>query len=111
MFFCRRAFNFDIDPGFDESAFWSQPGYEAFFRQMCAAHETLIKLIMQSILRYLKCDIHQCGEQLTETNFDFRLNYYSPLRSDDLSSGAGCMLGHEDVDLFTLLPLQDLDGL
>ncbi len=109
--FCRRAFNFNNDPNFDESLYWPRPGYELFFRELCLAQQNLYLPIMQSILAYLKCDPSSFNERLTNTNFGFRLNYYPPLKDDEANSGAGRMLGHEDVDLFTLLPAQDLDGL
>ena len=41
----------------------------------------------------------------------FRLNYYPPISNQDDASGAGRMLGHEDVDLFTILPAQEVEGL
>ena len=66
---------------------------------------------MQSILRYLNCDPHLYDQKLTNTNFGFRLNYYPPIGQADNASGAGRMLGHEDVDLFTLLPAQEIEGL
>ncbi|MFQ5676214.1 MAG: 2OG-Fe(II) oxygenase family protein, partial [bacterium] len=47
----------------------------------------------------------------TGTNFGFRLNYYPPLKKEDVDSGAGRMLGHEDVDLFTILPAENVEGL
>ena len=109
--FCRRAFNMDNDPDYDESAYWPKPGYEAFFRQIVVEHEKLILPIMQSILRYLGCDPHLYDKKLTKTNFGFRLNHYPPIAASDAASGAGRMLGHEDVDLWTLLPSQSVDGL
>ncbi len=109
--FCRRAFNMKQDDNFDERRFWPGLGYEPFFRQLCLAQETLVLPIMQSILRYLGCDAHSYDQKLTQPLFGFRLNYYPPLEANDLVTGAGRMLGHEDVDLFTLLPSQDLEGL
>lgn len=107
--FCRRAFDFG-QPGYVESDFWPQ-GYEPVFRAMVLEHEKLFLPIMQAILQYLECDPHMYDDKLTETNFGFRINYYPPLSKKDLQSGAGRMLGHEDVDLFTLLPAQSVDGL
>ena len=109
--FCRRAFDMNGDASYKESDFWPKPGFEPFFRQICQNHEQLILPVMQSILQYLGCDPHMYDERLTGTNFGFRLNYYPPIRAEDAASGAGRMLGHEDVDLFTFLPAQAVDGL
>ncbi|HWA36186.1 MAG TPA: 2OG-Fe(II) oxygenase family protein [Cyclobacteriaceae bacterium] len=109
--FCRRAFNFDNSPSYKESDYWPRPGYEPFFRNICLKHEALILPIMQSILSYLGVDKHYYDKKLTGTNFGFRLNYYPPITTADEASGAGRMLGHEDVDLFTILPAQSVDGL
>ena len=109
--FCRRAFDLDDDTDFSESAFWPQSGYEPVFRQLVQAQEGLILPVMQSLLSYLGCDPHLYDEKLSATNFGFRLNYYPPLAEPDLASGAGRMLGHEDVDLFTFLPAPEVEGL
>jgi isopenicillin N synthase-like dioxygenase len=109
--FCRRGLNMDNDPNFNEIDYWPRPGYEPFFRELCKANETIILPIMQGILQYLKCNPNSYDEKLTKTNFGFRLNYYPALDADYRSKGAGRMLGHEDVDLFTILPSEDLDGL
>lgn len=109
--FCRRAFNLDNDPNYVESAFWPRPGYEPFFRNIVLEHEKLILPIMQSILTYLGADEHLYDQKLSKTNFGFRLNYYPAISEEDDKSGAGRMLGHEDVDLFTILPAQSVDGL
>ena len=107
--FCRRAFHLS-DP-FVEEQYWPQPGYEPFFRQVVEEHEKLILPIMRSILSYLGCDAHLYDDKLTNANFGFRLNYYPPISEQDDESGAGRMLGHEDVDLFTILPAQEVEGL
>lgn len=111
--FCRRAFDMpgNRNPDYKESDFWPVAGYEPLFRELCLAHERLILPVMQSILRYLGCDTHAYDEKLTNTNFGFRLNYYPPVTQEDDSSGAGRMLGHEDVDLFTILPSSAVEGL
>ena len=111
--FCRRAFDMpgNRNDDYKESDFWPQGDYEPFFRKLCMAHEGLILPIMQSILSYLGCDEHSYDDKLTQTNFGFRLNYYPPISQKDDASGAGRMLGHEDVDLFTILPAQSVDGL
>ncbi len=109
--FCRRAFDLDGNPDFNESAYWPRPGFEPFFRKLVIEHEKLILPIMQSILLNLGVDIHWYDKKFTKTNFGFRLNYYPPLSQEDDASGGGRMLGHEDVDFFTILPAQSVDGL
>jgi len=109
--FCRRAFNMDSTVNYEEQNFWPETGYEPFFRQLCQAHENLILPIMQAILNYLDAPKNLYDKKLKIANFGFRLNYYPALQQEDLESGAGRMLGHEDVDLFTFLPSQDLEGL
>ncbi len=109
--FCRRAFDLDNSPGFQESKFWPATGYETEFRKVVLAHQPLILPLMQSMLHYLGVDPHCYDDKLTDTNFGFRLNYYPPLNDEQIASGAGRMLGHEDVDLFTLLPASSVDGL
>ncbi len=109
--FCRRAFDLDQDQEYNENEFFPGPGYEPVYRKMIEANQALILPIMQSILRYLKVDPHLYDQKLTNTNFGFRLNYYPPISSDEEASGAGRMLGHEDVDLFTILPSQEVEGL
>ncbi len=109
--FCRRAFDLDRDPDYDEGKFWIRPGLEQVFRRIVIEHEKLILPVMQSMLRFLGCDPHLYDRKLTRTNFGFRLNYYPPITEADDASGAGRMLGHEDVDLFTFLPAQSVEGL
>jgi len=108
--FCRRAFDID-GKEFCEDDFWPEAGYEPIFRNVVLEHEKLILPVMQSMLGYLGCDPHSYDKKLTSTNFGFRLNYYPPLSAADEESGAGRMLGHEDVDLFTFLPAQNVEGL
>jgi isopenicillin N synthase-like dioxygenase len=109
--FCRRAFDLDGDASFRWQDFWPHADDEAFFRKLVEAHEKLILPLMQGILRDLGCDPHLYDRRLTRTNFGQRLNYYPPLDEGDLASGAGRMLGHEDVDLFTFLPAASVEGL
>ena len=59
----------------------------------------------------LGCDPHIYDRKLTGTNFGLRLNYYPPITEEQDRSGAGRLLGHEDVDLFTILPAPRTDGL
>jgi isopenicillin N synthase-like dioxygenase len=116
--FCRRAFDLGEDPAYRAGDYWPAPpgqeqgvGYEPAFRRLVMSQEKLIHPIMQTILRYLNCGPHLYDQRLTKTNFGFRMNYYPPITAEDELSGAGRMLGHEDVDLFTFLPAQNVDGL
>lgn len=111
--FCRRAFDLG-EPRtypYQVSEFWPYPEAEPFFRRVVLEHEKLILPITQSIFRYLGVDPHHYDKRLTQTNFGFRLNYYPPISQEDDASGAGRLLGHEDVDLFTILPAPDVEGL
>lgn len=109
--FCRRAF--DLDPGTAARVeeFWPSREFEAFFRRLWLAHEPLVVPIMQSLLLGLGVDPHLFDARLAGASFGLRLNYYPPLSESDDRSGAGRLLGHEDVDLFTLLPAPQIEGL
>ena len=111
--FCRRAFDLgeSSEETYDWRRFWPIPEAEPFFRRLCREHEKLILPIMQSILRYLGSDPHLYDRRLTGTNFGLRLNYYPPVVGEDDASGAARLLGHEDVDLFTLVPAPKIEGL
>jgi isopenicillin N synthase-like dioxygenase len=111
--FCRRAFDLEGAGGnaWRADEFWPFPEMEPFFRRLCLEHERLILPIMQSLLTHLGCDPHLYDRKLTGTNFGLRLNYYPPVSPEDDASGASRLLGHEDVDLFTLLPAPDVEGL
>src|SRR5262249_5891355 len=111
--FCRRAFDLgeNPSPAYCAADFWPVPELEPFFRRLCREHEKLIIPVMQSILMYLRCDQHSFDRKLTRTNFGLRLNYYPPVSSADDQSGAGRLLGHEDVDLFTIVPAPEIEGL
>lgn len=108
--FCRRAFALDGNGARNEAAFWPSPGWEPFFRRVVAANESLIHPLMRAVLEYLSEEPSLYDRALTRTNFGFRLNYYPPL-SGETEDAAGRMLGHEDVDLFTLLPASEVEGL
>ena len=109
--FCRRAF--DLDPAHprDVTPLWPRLDAEPFFRRIVEAHEPLIEPIMQAMMAHLGQDPRLFDERLRGTNFGLRLNYYPPLETLDAQSGAGRLLGHEDVDLFTLLPAPQVEGL
>lgn len=109
--FCRRAFDLGEDPSYREEDFWPIRDAEPLFRRLCLEHERLILPVMQSVLTYLGCDPHLYDRPLTKTNFGLRLNYYPPVSEEDDASGAARLLGHEDVDLFTLVPAPEVEGL
>lgn len=111
--FCRRAFRVEggaEDEDWDERAFWPSAGWEPFFRRVVSANERLILPLMRAVLEYLGEDPALYDRALTRPNFGFRLNYYPPL-AGETEDAAGRMLGHEDVDLFTLLPASEVEGL
>ena len=110
---CRRAFDLPQDRSapFDPAAFWPDSRYEPLLRRLALAHEALFKPITQAMFQGLGCNPHLYDDKLTNTNFGLRLNYYPPLGDEDEASGAGRLLGHEDVDLFTILPAPTVDGL
>ena len=111
--FCRRAFL--LDDGRSAPArwqdFWPDERSEAFFRELASRQEALILPIMRSLLRALGCEADLFDERLTRTNFALRLNHYPPIDEKAATDGAGRLLGHEDVDLFTLLPAPTREGL
>jgi isopenicillin N synthase-like dioxygenase len=110
---CRRAFDMPQrrDSPFRPEDFWPRAEYERRFRPLVLAHEALFKPIAQAMLEGLGCDPHLLDDKLTQTNFGMRLNYYPPMSEEQDKSGAGRLLGHEDVDLFTILPATEVDGL
>jgi isopenicillin N synthase-like dioxygenase len=111
--FCRRAFDMDAKPErpFRAEDFWPIVEAEPFFRRLCREHEKLILPVMQSILADLGCEPHLYDGRVTGTNFGLRLNYYPAVTAEDDASGAARLLGHEDVDLFTLVPAPQIEGL
>ena len=108
--FCRRAFDLGERDDYDIDRFWPDHSHELFFRRLCLEHEKLILPLMQATLRYLACDTHSYDERLTDTNFALRMNYYPPV-PEGAPAGAGRLLGHEDVTLFTMLPAPTVEGL
>lgn len=110
---CRRAFDIpqQREGPFCAGDYWPRADYEPRFRRLVAAHEPLFKPIMQAMLQGLGVDPHLFDARLTETNFGLRANYYPPMTGAQDESGAGRLLGHEDVDLFTILPATRAEGL
>jgi isopenicillin N synthase-like dioxygenase len=110
---CRRAFDIpqDREGDFVAEEFWPDASYERRFRKLVLAHEPLFKPIAQAMFQGIGVDPHAYDEKLTQTNFGLRLNYYPPMTGEQDRSGAGRLFGHEDVDLFTILPATRVDGL
>jgi isopenicillin N synthase-like dioxygenase len=110
---CRRAFDMPQrrDAPFRAADYWPRAEYEPVFRRLVLAHEALFKPIARAMFQGLGIDPHVYDRKLTNTNFGLRLNYYPPMTPDQDCSGAGRLLGHEDVDLFTILPATRVDGL
>jgi isopenicillin N synthase-like dioxygenase len=110
---CRRAFDIPQhrDAPFRADDYWPKADYDRQLRRLVLAHEQLFQPIAQAMLQGLGSDPHMLDEKLTETNFGLRLNYYPPMTEEQDRSGAGRLLGHEDVDLFTILPATRSEGL
>ena len=110
---CRRAFDLPQrrDEPFRPEDYWPRVELERQARRLVLAHQNLFKPIAQAMLQGLGCDPHLLDNRLTETNFGLRLNYYPPMTKEQDNSGAARLLGHEDVDLFTILPASRTDGL
>lgn len=110
---CRRAFDIpqDRDGPFLAEDYWPHADWERQFRRLVLAHEPLFKPIARAMFQALAVDPHVYDDKLTRTNFGLRLNYYPPMTDDQDRSGAGRLLGHEDVDLFTILPATRQEGL
>ena len=110
---CRRAFDIpqQREHPFRPEDYWPKAAYERALRPLVLAHEQLFKPIAQAIFQGLGVDPHIYDSKLDQTNFGLRLNYYPPMTEEQDSSGAGRLLGHEDVDLFTILPASRTDGL
>jgi isopenicillin N synthase-like dioxygenase len=110
---CRRAFDIpqQRDEPFRAEDYWPKPELEPRARRLVLAHEKLFKPIAQAMLQGLGCDPHLLDGKLTGTNFGLRFNYYPPMTAEQNDSGAARLLGHEDVDLFTILPASRTDGL
>jgi len=109
--FGRRAFDLDAEPDFRAANLWPRPEFEPRFRRLVQAELALFKPILQSILAYLGCDPHLYDPRLERAKLGLRLNYYPPLVGEAEARRAGRLLGHEDVDLFTLLPAPQIEGL
>lgn len=110
---CRRAFDMPRERSepFRAEEYWPDARYEPVFRKLATAHESLFKPITQAMFQGLGLDPYLYDSKLTNTNFGMRLNYYPPLGHAEEESGAGRLLGHEDVDLFTILPAAKVGGL
>ena len=110
---CRRAFDMPQhrDAEFRIEDFWPKEKYEREFRRLVINHEQLFKPIAQAMFQSLGCDPHIYDQKLDKTNFGLRANYYPPMTKGQEQSGAGRLLGHEDVDLFTILPAPRDEGL
>ena len=110
---CRRAFDMGQQRAapFRAEDYWPRAEYEPRFRRLALAHEALFKPIARAMLQGIGCDPHAYDAKLTGTNFGLRANYYPPMSAAQDRSGAGRLLGHEDVDLFTILPATRMEGL
>jgi isopenicillin N synthase-like dioxygenase len=110
---CRRAFDIpqEREAPFRATDYWPTKEHERQFRRLVLDHEPLFKPIAEAMFQGLGCDPHVYDRKLSGTNFGLRLNYYPPMTEAQDRSGAGRLLGHEDVDLFTILPASRVEGL
>jgi len=108
--FGRRAFHLG-DEECDAAELWPKPELEPLFRRLVEAGTALFQPIMAAIIEYLGADPDSYVDRLTKPNFGQRLNYYPAMNADHEAAGAGRLLGHEDIDLFTLLPAPTVEGL
>jgi isopenicillin N synthase-like dioxygenase len=110
---CRRAFDIPQQRSapFRAEDFWPRAEQERQFRRLVEAHEPLFQPIAQAMLMGIGTDPHAYDSKLAGTNFGLRLNHYPPMSEAQDRSGAGRLFGHEDVDLFTILPATRVDGL
>ena len=110
---CRRAFDLpqDRETPFRPEDYWPDAALEPFFRRLVLAHEPLFTPIAQAMLMALGVDRHLYDRKLCGTKFGLRLNHYPPMTERQDRSGAGRLFGHEDVDLFTILPATSAEGL
>jgi len=104
--FCRRAF---VEA--DQDAFWPDVAAARFFRGHAARHEALIRPVGRALMLALGQDEESLDTRLDGTDFAVRLNYYPPIDERAAVGGAGRLLGHEDVTLFTMLPAPSIEGL
>jgi isopenicillin N synthase-like dioxygenase len=111
--FCRRAFDVpqEQEAPFQPENYWPRAEFEPRFRRLVEAHEQLFLPIAQAMLQGLGCEPHLLDAKLHRPDLGLRLNYYPAMTEEQDESGAGRLLGHEDVDLFTLLPASRVDGL
>jgi isopenicillin N synthase-like dioxygenase len=76
------------------------------------AMEQLPAPITRALLHYLGDPNPKRMDSLTvQPSCGLRLNYYPPVSDVEDRSGAGRLLGHEDVTFITLLPAPDQEGL
>ncbi len=116
---CRRAFL--VPGGADDRAalasFWPSEDEEKFWRKIVLEHQRIAPNIFRAMLEHVGVTQPEAlVAELDETRMSFalRLNFYPPVQNEvqrAVEDGAGRMVGHEDVDLFTLLPAPSADGL
>ena len=87
---------------------------EAALTEYVRAMEKLPLPITRAMLHYLGCDatsLGQMDEQMRHPSCGLRLNFYPSISGEEDVSGAGRLLGHEDVTFITLLPAPAIEGL
>lgn len=90
---------------------WPAGPWRGFFEGYVRAHRALAPPLIRALLGFLGLAQDRLDPALERATFALRLNYYPPTSEADLRSGAGRLLGHEDVTLITLLPAPLIEGL
>ena len=105
-------------PAFDPSVshkYWPLGPSGDFFSEYVGSHLKLVSPLAKAILLYLGYSDSEAEEwtsdRVSPPQHALRLNYYPPVSKEDAASGAGRLLGHEDVTLFTILPAPRVEGL
>ena len=76
------------------------------------ALEALPKPLTRALLHFLgDPQPERMDALMTHPSMALRLNYYPPISTAEDQSGAGRLLGHEDVTFITLLPAPRTEGL
>ncbi|MFD9623973.1 2OG-Fe(II) oxygenase family protein [Streptomyces virginiae] len=111
--FDRAAFRVPGGGGEQALTFWPDARFESAFRRQWQACEDLVVPVMHAMLSYFDSDVTLFDDELSPPKAVLRFNYYPSIDESmlDLREGAGRLVAHEDITLFTLLPAPMTEGL